>query len=399
MTCLIRSALLAAMLGSGLGGCADRSGPPALALRPVAFSDIAGWPQDPVGQIMPPLLAECERLGRLAPETRLGGQGEAEAAAGRAGLYGPACRAARALPSNDDAGVRRYLETWFLPYEASDRGVPDASLTGYYEPEFSGALSRGPQNPVPVYGRPPDLATVPGPRAGQAAATGRVQAGRLVPYWTRAQIDRGALGGRNLEILWLHSPVDLFFLQVQGSGRVRLPSGQIVRLGYAGRNGQPYVPLGRKLIEQGQLAPDMVSMQSVRDWLTTHPAQAQALMEQNPNYVFFRVLDDLAPSQGAPGALGIGLTPLRSAAVDRGFLPLGVPIFVETTRPDGTALDRLMLAQDLGTDITGPLRADLFFGWGNAAARDAGGMRAAGRLVVLLPRQPAGEALRAKPGA
>ena len=131
-------------------------------------------------------------------------------------------------------------------------------------------------------------------------------------------------------------------------------------------------------------------MQSIRAWLFAHPTQAYAAMEQNPNYVFFKALDDVAPDQGPPGALGVPLTPLRSAAVDRAFLPLGVPLFVSTTRPGGRPLDRLLLAQDLGPDITGPVRADIFFGWSPAAAQDAGAMHAGGRIVVLLPRQPAG---------
>ena len=377
-------ALLVALVVSA---CADRSGPPALALHRIAFADIAGWNDDRLAGALPALLAECERLGRLPVDTRLGGAAEAEAAAGTAGAYGPACLAARALPSGDEATVRRYFQTWFLPYLASDRGEAQASLTGYFEPEFAGSLSKGPGYAVPVYGRPSDLVTRPAP--GGQHATGRLEGGRVVPYWTRAQIDRGALAGRGLEILWLHDPVDLFFLQVQGSGRIRLPSGQIVRLGYDGRNGQPYVPLGRLLVARKQLGADAVSMQSIRAWLATHPADAGPLMQQNPNYVFFRVLDDVAPNQGPPGALGVTLTPLRSAAVDRAFLPLGVPMFVDTTRPDGSPLDRLVLAQDLGTDVAGPVRADLFFGWGDKAARDAGGMHAGGRIVVLLPRQPA----------
>jgi membrane-bound lytic murein transglycosylase A len=361
-----------------------------LGLRRIAFSDIGGWTGDRLDGVLPVLLAECERLGRLPVDTRLGGQGEAGSAAGRAGLYQPACRAARALPLRDEATLRHYLETWFLPYEASDGSTTDASFTGYFEPEFAGSLAPSASYPVPVYGRPQELVTAPGPQNGSAPVTGRVQNGQVVPYYSRAQIDAGALVGRNLEILWLHDPVDLFFLQVQGSGRVRLPTGQIVRLGYAGRNGQPYVPLGRLLIERKQLAAGDVSMQSIRFWLAAHPGEARSLMEQNPNYVFFRPLDDVAPNQGPPGALGLSLTPLRSAAVDRAFLPLGVPLFVSTTRPDGAPLDRLVLAQDLGTDITGPIRADLFFGWGASAARDAGAMHAGGRIVVLLPRQPGG---------
>ena len=404
-----RTVLPLLMLGPFLlSGCATPSGPPALSLRRLAFTDLNGWQQDHVGEILPVLLAECERLGRLPVDTPLidlppAGQPadaagavqppveapEAIAAASRAGLFRPACRAARALPSSDDTTVRRYMETWFLPYEASDRGNVQANLTGYFEPEFPGALSESPDTPVPVYGRPADLVTVANPVPGQPPVTGRVQARQVVPYSTRAQIDQGALHGRNLEILWLHSPIDLFFMQVQGAGRVRLPMGQIVRVGYAGRNGQPYTPLGRVLIDRHQLAPDGVSMQSIRGWLEAHPADAQEMMEQNRNYVFFRALDDIAPNQGPPGALGLALTPRRSAAVDRRFIPLGVPMFVETTLPSGAPLDRLLLAQDLGTDIVGPTRADLFFGWGPDAERDAGAMHAGGRIVVLLPRQPA----------
>ena len=368
---------------------ADRTGPPALALQRIAFADVPGWTDDHLEGVLPALLRECERLGRLPVDTRLGGAVEARTAAGMAGFYGPACRAARVLPSGDEATIRRYLETWFLPFLASDRGDAEASLTGYFEPEFAGSLSRTPDDTVPVYARPSELVTLADPVPGGQPLTGRVQNGHVVPYWTRAQIDRGALAGRDLEIVWLHDPVDLFFLQVQGSGRIRLPSGQIVRLGYAGRNGQPYVPLGRLLVARKQLGADAVSMQSIRLWLAGHPAEAGPLMEQNPNYVFFRPLDGVAPNQGPPGALGLTLTPLRSAAVDRAFLPLGVPLFVATTRPDGSRLDRLVLAQDLGTDVAGPVRADLFFGWNDAAARDAGHMHAGGRIVVLLPRQPA----------
>ncbi len=386
----------AALLTGGLlllSACAGPAGPPALALTRIDYADIPGWNADHLGGVLPALLAECERLGRLPADTglggtSLGGAAEARDAAGMAGSYGPACQAARALPSGGEATVRRYLQAWFLPYLASDRDDPDASLTGYFEPEFAGSLSPAPGYAVPVYGRPSELVTLGASGPGGQALTGRVQDHRVVPYWSRAQIDRGALGGRGLEILWLRDPVDLFFLQVQGSGRIRLPDGQIVRLGYAGRNGQPYVPLGRLLVADGQLAPDAVSMQSIRAWLAAHPAAAGPLMERNPNYVFFRLLDDVAPNQGPPGALGVSLTPLRSAAVDRAFLPLGVPLFVSTTRPDGSVLDRLVLAQDLGTDVAGPVRADLFFGWNDAAARDAGAMHAGGRIVLLLPRQP-----------
>jgi len=390
MTRLSRLAgLLAATLLSVLASCADQSGPPALSLRRVTFADVPGWSSDRLAEAMPALLAQCTRLARLPADTPLGGVAEAAQAAGTAASWQPACQAARALPRQDEASVRQYFETWFLPYQVSDRGDPTARVTGYFEPEFEGSLGPSATYAVPLYARPDDLVTVPNPEPGQPPVTGRRQGGLIQPYWTRAEIDRGVLRGRNLELLWLKSPVDLFFLQLQGSGRIRLPSGQIVRVGYAGRNGQPYVPLGRELVAEHQLAPDNVSMQSIRAWLAAHPAEAQAMLERNPNYVFFRALQGVSPEQGPPGALGVDLTPLRSAAVDRAFLPLGVPLFLQTTLPDGSAFDRLVLAQDLGTDITGPARADLFFGWGESAGAEAGSMHGSGSMVVLLPRQPA----------
>ncbi|MBE7211610.1 MAG: murein transglycosylase A [Gluconacetobacter diazotrophicus] len=370
----VRIGAVAAVVAAVLAGCAAPSGPPELALRRVDPAAVPGWDADPLDGVLPRLLADCTRLARLPPDARLGGAAGTEAG-GRAGLYGPACRAASVLRNNDRAALRGYLQTWFLFYEVSNGGDAEAQFSGYFEPEIAGSLSREPGYAVPVYARPPEL----GP-PGSAP----------VPRWTRAQIDRGALAGRGLELLWLRDPVDLFFLQVQGSGRVRLPSGQIVRLGYDGRNGQPYVPLGRVLVGRGAIAPDAVSLQSIRNWLAAHPREAASVMEQNPNYVFFRSADALYPDQGPVGALGVPLAPLRSAAVDRSFLPLGAPLFVAATDPDGAALDRLMFAQDLGADVAGPTRADLFFGWGAGAEAAAGRMRGGGRLFVLLPRQPAG---------
>ena len=396
-----------------LGGCsAQPVGPPALSLRPLGYDSLPGWGNDPVASLLPALLRQCRRLAQLPPDSVLGGGVEAvpgapsagtAAADGlpgrRAGEWAPFCAAATAIPGGDDAAARRAIAAWLQPYAVGDRGDERARYTGYYEPEFAGSLSRDASHAVAVYGRPPDLLTLhPAGLAGEPVS-GRVSGGRLVPYWTRAEIDRGALAGRGLELVWLSAPADLFFLQLQGSGRVRLPTGQIVRLGYAGRNGAAYVPLGRLLVEQGQLAPDGVDMQSIRAWLEAHPGQAGVMMEQNPNYVFFRSLDALRPDQGPPGALGVDLQPMRSLAVDRRYLPLSAPVWVDTTRPDGQALQRLMLAQDLGTDIEGPARADIFFGWGADAARMAGTIHAGGRLVVLLPRPPARAAAPVAPAS
>lgn len=386
----IRTLALAGML---LAGCAVQpQGPPALSLRPVDYASLTGWASDPVSTMLPALLRQCRRLALLPADASLGGSGAAQAAGGKAADWTPFCRAVQWVPAGDDAAARRVIAAWLQPYEVADGADADARFTGYFEPEYPGALGEDATHRVPVYRRPPDLLTVHVPAGG--TVTGRASGGVVAPYWTRAQIDGGALAGRGLEIVWLADPVDLFFLQLQGAGRVRLPSGQIVRLGYAGRNGATYVPLGRLLVAQGELPPDGVSMQSIRAWLATHPAQARTMMEQNPNYVFFRSLDDLRPDQGPPGALGMDLQPMRSVAIDRAFLPLAAPVWIDTVQPDGRALRRLTLAQDLGTDINGPARADIFFGWGPEAAREAGEMHAGGRLVVLLPRRPSGAAAR-----
>jgi membrane-bound lytic murein transglycosylase A len=219
------------------------------------------------------------------------------------------------------------------------------------------------------------------------SVVGRIDRGRLVPYWDRTAIESGALDRQRLGILWLADPVDAFILQVQGSGRVRLADGRVVRVSYAGQNGRPYVPIGRVLADRGEMKLDQVSMQSIRAWLAAHPAEAASVMNQNPSYVFFREIIDVSPQDGPPGSLGAPLTPGRSVAVDRNFIPLGAPVWVATTDPvTGSPLQRLMMAQDIGGAIKGPVRADLFWGWGQGAEDRAGKMRQPGTEFVLLPR-------------
>jgi membrane-bound lytic murein transglycosylase A len=214
--------------------------------------------------------------------------------------------------------------------------------------------------------------------------------GRLLPYWTRAEIEAGRADGATHALLYLADPADLFFLQIQGSGRVRLPDGAVVRLGYDGKNGRAYTPIGRVLEQQGALPAGDVTMQSIRAWLDAHRAQARAVMDRNDDYVFFKVLTSVDEGMGPPGALGVDLLAGRSAAVDRHMIPLAAPVFVDTTDPrSGVAWRRLVLAQDLGTDISGAGRLDIFLGSGDAAEALAGRMRQAGTVYVLLPRPAA----------
>ncbi len=369
---------------------------PTLALTPVSFADLPGWAQDHPAEALGPFLAGCRQLPDAASSRSLGGQGQAATLGGQPAQWQPACAVGAQVAPGDDVAARAFFEAYFQPYEVADAAAPATSrgatlFTGYFDPEVSGSRTPGGRFRAPLLGRPPDLVQVDlGAFAADLkgrAIDGRVEDGRLVPYYDRAQIDSGVLARRRLELLWLADAVDVFMLQVQGSGRVDLPGGQVVRVTYAGQNGRPYVPIGRVLADRGQIPLDQVSLASIRDWLESHPDQADPVMEENPSYVFFREVTGLRPDQGPPGALGVPLAPGRSIAIDRSFIPLGAPVFIATTDPlTGAPLQRLMLAQDIGGAIRGPARADIFFGWGREAEARAGRMRADGREFLLLPR-------------
>jgi membrane-bound lytic murein transglycosylase A len=217
---------------------------------------------------------------------------------------------------------------------------------------------------------------------------GRRVDGKFVPYPTRSEIDAGALAGKGYELLWVDDAVDAFFLHVQGSGRVVMEDGKVVRLGFAGRNGHSYVAIGRELIEQGAIPRERMSMQAIRAWLAAHPDQAGPVMASNPSFIFFRIID----GEGPIGAEGVPLTPGRSLAVDPEFVPLGLPIWLDTTDPldPRQPLRRLVVAQDTGAAIKGPVRGDLFWGFGENAAARAGAMKQQGRYFLLLPKKAPG---------
>lgn len=358
--------------------------------RPVSFSALPGWKDDALEDALPVFLQDCHQVGSLPADSSLGGA-DIGYPGRQVGDWQAACNAARSVPAGDRAAAQAFFEQWFVPYALPAGKRADGTLfTGYYEPEIRGSLHRGGIYQTPVYRRPPDL--VRERDAQGKVVTGRSQDGQIVPYWSRAQIDRGELAHKKLELLWLADPVDLFFLQLQGAGRVRLPNDKVIRLGFDGLNGQPYVPLGRVMVAQGLLGADDVSMASIRGWLEANPDKARDMMEQNPNYVFFRELDQDDTQAGAPGALGVALTPGRSMAVDRDFIPLGSPVWVQAQVPvDGhpATWNRLDFAQDLGTDIKGPDRADLYMGWGPEAAQAAGNLRSTGQMIVLVPRAAA----------
>ena len=350
--------------------------PKAKTLQAVSWADMPGWMDDDLRDAWPAFLRSCTRL-------------EAQAA------WHESCALAERLPPT--ASVREFFESQFLPYRVADAdGSVQGLATGYYEPLLRGSRSKEGPYRYPLYAAPDDLLTIDlasiDPQLKHLRLRGRLEGRRVVPYYPRAEIERGlpALAGKAL--LWVDNPVDLFFLQIQGSGRVRLPSGELVRVGYADQNGQPYKSIGRYLVEQGELKPEDASMQGIKAWGAAHPAKLGALLDQNPSYVFFRELPSPAVGNGSSadgpiGALGVALTPERSIAVDPRYIPLGAPVFLATTWPDSTqALARLVLAQDTGGAIRGAVRADYFWGFGDAAGALAGRMRQSARMWVLLPR-------------
>ncbi|WP_235907784.1 murein transglycosylase A [Siccirubricoccus phaeus] len=354
--------------------------------RAVGFAALPGWPGESPLAALPPWLATCRALAGWAAERPLGGAGRLGELGGAAALSAEACREAGAFAATPPpasagprrrrltaaaaqraaraAALRRLIERHYQPF-AMGRGL----LTGYYEPELRGAEYPTGEYQVPLLGLPAPRPALP----------------------DRGAIEEGALAGERLEIVFVDDPVDAFFLQIQGSGRVKLHDGQVLRLGYAGQNGHPYRSVGRFLIERGEVPKEQMSMQAIRAWLASaSPGAAGALLRQNPAYVFFRRVEGLRPEEGPLGALGVPLTPGRSLAVDPAFIPFGALVYVVTKDPvDGRPIRRLVHAQDTGGAIRGPARGDLFWGWGKPAMERAGLMKEEAEVFVLVPRAKA----------
>ena len=385
-------ALAAAFLAAS---CVAKPPPPdRLTLFATDFDHLAGWREDDEGAALAALRKSCDAFAKQPPDTPVGPGG----LAGTAGDWGAPCAEAARLDGADDTAARRFFEAAFLPFGVANNGDPSGLFTGYYEAELRGSRRREGSFTIPLLRRPADLVMVelgrfrPAWRGERIA--GRVENGRLEPYASRAAIERGALAQRNLELFWVDDPVDAFFLQIQGSGRIRLPDGSVARVGYDGQNGLPYVPIGRLLVERGALTRETVSMQTIRAWLAAHPAEAASLMDENPSYVFFREMAADVDGGGPLGAQGVALTAGRSLAVDRAFLPLGAPLWLDLqdSAERNGRLHRLVVAQDTGGAIRGPVRGDLFWGFGPQAAERAGMMKDRGTYYLLLPRGVAARA-------
>lgn len=367
--------------------------PPQFLLETTGYDQLPGWREDKVTEALPALQRSCDRLLRAPGDREVGRR----AIGGTVADWREPCAAisgvsdAAAGSSLDDDAFRNLVEKLFVPFKVSFGNEDKGLFTGYYEAELRGALFPGGGYDTPLYQRPNDLVTVDLRHFDEDLAgkrvTGRVEDGRLVPYHARDEIDAGVIDSANLELLWAEDPIDVFFLHIQGSGRVQLPDGSTMRVGFDGSNGLPFVAIGRLLIDEGYVSRANASMQSIRAWLRNNPEQATELMQRNPRYIFFRKIE----GEGPIGAQGVALTPRRSLAIDPSFLPLGAPVFLDTTWPGSTTsnprpLRRLMVAQDTGSAIKGAVRGDFFWGAGDPALAEAGRMKQRGSYYLLLPK-------------
>jgi membrane-bound lytic murein transglycosylase A len=354
---------------------------------PVAWSDIPGWSDDDQLAAFKTFRASCKPISAQtnpAADSRALGNS----------LRAP-CRAARSADITDIARARAFFEDHFLPLQISRLGEDAGFVTGYYEPIIDGSRTRTDVYTVPVYRRPSNLFVrgfkqdAPGlPNKGDVFR--KIGRRKLVPYYDRAAIEDGAIAGRGLEICWLKSQTDLLFAQIQGSARVRLEDGSTIRINYDAHNGYPYTPVGRILIDRGIIPKEQMSMQKIREWMDQNPDGANELRRQNRSYIFFREVQ-LSDKDEAVGAQGVPLTPGRSIAVDKSLHIYGTPFFIEGELPidseqSKTPFHRLMVAQDTGSAITGPARADLYFGAGADAAKVSGRLRNNMRFLMLVPK-------------
>jgi membrane-bound lytic murein transglycosylase A len=358
--------------------------------EPAEWADVDGWANDDHAAAFSTFLGSC----RVVTTTR---QRSARDASRVGDALKDVCTRALAAVPLDDNGARKFFEDNFRPLRISKLGDATGFLTGYYEPIIEGSSVRTDQFTAPLYRRPPNLVVAGRRKLGDGFPSKGVKVGRrvgrrkMVPYYDRGEIENGALDGWHLEICWLHDPVDVLFAQIQGSARIRLEDGGILRVNYDSHNGWPYTPVGRVLIDRKVIPKDEMSMQRIREWMEANPDQAKELRAQNKSYVFFRITD-LATEDEAVGAEGVPLVPGRSIAVDHALHIYGTPFFIAADLPianekAATKFRRLMVGQDTGSAIVGPARADIYFGAGDEAARMAGRIKNAGNFVMLLPRE------------
>ncbi|UTH72342.1 murein transglycosylase A [Chromobacterium sp. IIBBL 290-4] len=396
---------LAALAGCSTAPTGSRPATPSYPASSAASDTPAalpGWSSQNLGETLQGLRQSCRTLQKKT-------------------AWSAVCREAGTLAANDGDAARRFFENRFTAWKLNDGSRDSGLITGYYEPLLNGSLSRSERTPWPVYGVPRDMVSVDVPMSQRGRGTlrakqagpgrlvlaaggnieinpadfpvdprgirlkGRLSGSRLLPYFTRGDINQGSIAGSAPVIAWVEDPVELFFLQVQGSGRIQLDDGSFLHVGFADQNGYGYQSIGKWLVDKGEMKLSDASMQGIKDWLAKNPQRRDELLAVNPSYIFFKTLP--GDNGGPIGALGVPLTGGYSIAVDPRYIPLGAPVYLSTTWPHSTEpLQRLVHAQDTGSAIKGALRADLFWGFGTEAGMYAGRMKQQGNLWLLLPK-------------
>lgn len=339
--------------------------------KALSWSQVPGWALDQHHEAWPALLNSCKALQKEVTWDQL-------------------CAAAKQLGAPDQLQAQQFFESWFTPHKVHGaRGRNEGLITGYYEPLLYGSFEPTERYRYPLYTRPDSLLIIDlgdrFPELRNQRLRGRLIGNKVIPYFSRAEIetDRELLQGN--ELVWLDNRDDVFFLHIQGSGRVQLPDGNVIGAGYSDQNGHPYKAIGKTLVERGELELEQVSLFTIKQWLSEHPDQAEDLLNQNPSYIFFVLRED--PGQGPIGSLNVPLTAERSIAIDPKLIQLGTPMWLSTHYPGSPdrPLKKLVFAQDTGGAIKGHLRADLFWGNDQDAERAAGTMKSPGSLIVMLP--------------
>jgi membrane-bound lytic murein transglycosylase A len=381
-----RALLLAGMIALAACGAEDEPAPVAeTTYTPVAFDALPGWNADAMAEALPAWRQSCGRLARLADDRQIG---PADAnVAGTAGDWRPVCEAIANLVDADNDGLRALIEAELVPLRVAGAEDDPGLFTGYYEPIIEAARARDGDYVEPIYALPDDHVFVRleafDPSLKGRSIVGRVEDGRLIPYRKRGEIEAGAIAEQAEPLFWARDVLDVFILQVQGSGVVALPDGSRTRVGFAGHNGHNYGSVGRELIARGELSAGRAGWEDIRAWLEANPEIMRETLAVNPRFIFFREID----GDGPTGAAGVTLTAERSMAVDPEHIPLNVPVWLDAEHPDGdTRLQRLMLAQDTGNAIRGAVRGDFYWGTGRAALDKAGRMKSRGAYYILVPR-------------
>lgn len=355
--------------------------PDKLILKPARFDDLPAWGEDDFQGFAAALTRSCTRINKNAPEKRFG---VLEAA----GTYGDWQSICKKFKQSGEGDLKAFFETNFTPHAVYNNEEQKGLFTGYYEASLRGARKKSEQYNIPLYKRPNDLVMV---HLGQfredlkgVRIAGRVKNGTLKPYETRENIVKGDWPHNDEVLVWVDSAVDAFFVQIQGSGIITLENDSTMRIGYAGQNGHPYHAIGRTLIDMGAIKKENISMQSIRSWLEAFPEKADEIMNTNKSYVFFRELK----GDGPVGGEGVALTAKRSIAIDRTLISYGLPLWIDLQHPQQGAgnIRRMMIAQDTGGAIRGPVRGDFFWGYGKQAEDMAGIMKSKGRYWALLPK-------------